>query len=274
MRKGITLAALCMLGAMVCSTSAMAYDDLYTDDTAAVKAVGGLCGSVGLPFATASKAWNTDGDSGDLADNVTGLSVPVRVNYGVMEKLTVFGIVPVFNKWDMGDAGESGFGDIWVGAKYSVMPVLTLRGALDLPTGDDKKGLGNDGGFGFDVAAMSSQQVDKIGLNGQVGVRYNVEDGDTKIQPGVGIYLDAEGVYSFTQAIDGKIGVEFMSVADGKYDGNDVKDSGGNYLDLKVGGAYKLNEKMSLGANLFYTLAGTNTTQDLTIMVKVGYAVK
>jgi len=274
MRKGIALAALCMLGALVFSSTAMAYDDLITYDTAAVKAVGGLCGTVGLPYATASKAWNADGDSGDLNDNMTGMSLPVRINYGVMEKLTVFGVVPVFNKWDQGSAGESGFGDIWLGAKYALIPALTVRGALDLPTGDDKKGLGNPGGFGIDVAAMSSQQVDKIGLNGQVGLRWNAEDGDTKWAPGLGIYLDAEGVYSFTQAIDGKVGIEFMSAGDGKFNGNDAKDSGGNYLDLKVGGVYKLNEKMNLGANLFYALAGKNVNQDFTIMVKVGYAVK
>lgn len=273
MRKGIALAALCMLGAMVFSTTAMAYDGLYSDDTAAVKAVGGLCGTVGVGYSTASKAWNKDGDSGDYADDLTGLTVPLRVNYGVMEKLTVFGIVS-FDKWDQGDNGESGIGDIWLGAKYAVIPALTLRGALDIPTGDDEKGLGNPGGFGIDVAAMSSQKVDKITMNGQVGVRYNAEDGDTKWQPGFGIYLDAEGVYSFTEAIDGKIGIEFMSVGDGKNDGNDAKDTASNYLDLKVGGAYKLNEKMNLGANVYYALAGTNTPQDLSIMVKLGYAVK
>ena len=274
MRKGIALAALCMLGALVFSTTAMAYDDLYTDDTAAVKAAGGLCGTVGLAYATASKAWNSDGDSGDLADNMTGMRLPIRVNFGIMDKLTVFGVLPVYTKWDQGDFGESGIGDIWLGAKYAVMPALTVRGALDLPTGDDKKGLGNDGGFGLDVAAMSSYKMETIGLNGQVGLRYNAEDGDTKWQPGIGIYLDAEAVYSFTQALDGKVGFEFMTVADGKSDGNDAKDSGGNAIDLKIGGAYKLNEKMYLGADLFYTVKGTNTTQDMTILVKLGYAVK
>lgn len=274
MRKGIALAALCMLGAMVFSTTAMAYDDLFTDDTAAVKAVGGLCGSIGFMYATASKTWDANGDSQDYADNATTMRLPIRINYGVMDKLTVFGVAPVFTKNKMGDVSESGVGDIWLGAKYSVMPALTVRGALDLPTGDDKKGLGNPGGFGFDVAAMSSQKLDKIGMNGQVGLRYNVEDGDTKFQPGIGVYLDVEGVYSFTQMIDGKVGLEYAMAADGKNDGTKMKDSGGHALDLKVGGAYKLNDKMGLGADLFYTVAGKNTDQNFTILVKLGYSVK
>lgn len=273
MRKGIALAALCMLGAMVFSTTAMAYDDLYTDDTAAVKAAGGLCGSIGFAYATASKAW-VDTKSVDMADNATGMRLPIRVNYGVMDKLTVFGVVPVFSSIDLGGGSESGIGDIWLGAKYAVMPALTVRGALDLPTGDDDKGLGNDGGFGIDVAAMSSQKLDKIGMNGQVGLRYNVEDGDSKLQPGLGIYLDVEGVYSFTEAFDGKVGIEYAMAGDGKFDGTKIKDTAEYGLDLKVGGAFKVNEKMAVGADLFYTLAGKNTSQDLTILVKLGYAVK
>ncbi len=279
MRKGIVLAALCTLGALAFSTTALAYDDLYSDDTAVVKAANGLSGSIGLPFMTASKGLDGDGDSYDLRDfrgskeSVTLLSLPVRIDYGVTDKLTVFGVVPVFNKWDFGDNGESGFGDIWVGAKYAVMPALTLRGALDLPTGDDDKNLGYAGGFGFDVAAMSSYQMEQIGLNGQVGIRYNVEDGDTKYAPGVGIYLDAEGVYSFSQALDGKVGIEFMSFGEGETDGVS-QDDAANFLDLKVGGAYKLSEKANLGVNLYYTLAGKEIYKDMTVMVKLGYSVR
>jgi len=274
MRKGITLAALCMLGALVFSTTAMAYDDLITDDTAAVKAVGGLCGSVGFVYSTASKGWDADGNSGDLADNATGMRLPIRVNYGVMDKLTVFGILPVYTSVDPGTGSESGLGDIWLGAKYSVMPALTLRGALDIPSGDYKKGLGNAGGFGVDVAAMSAYKMDKIDLNGQVGLRYNVEDG-AKMAPGLGIYVDVEGLYAFTEAINGKVGIEFMTVGDGKIDGNDSPFAkGSTYTDLKVGGAYKVNEKCGIGADLFYTLAGKNLNQNMTILVKVGYSVK
>lgn len=279
MRKGIALAALCMLGALAFSSTVMAYDDLYTDDTAAMNAVGAFDGSVGLMYSTASKAWNADSKSYDIRgmtgakENLTGMRLPIRVNFGIMNNITIFGILPVYTKWDLGSAGESGIGDIWLGAKYLLMPALTLRGALDLPTGDDKKELGNMGGFGVDVAAMSSYKMAPIDLNGQVGIRYNAEDGDTKYQPGLGIYLDAEAVYAFTEAVNGKVGFEFATVGDGKNNGNTAKDSS-NFLDLKIGGVMKLSEKMGLGADLLYTLAGKSTAQDLTILVRLGCAVK
>jgi hypothetical protein len=275
MKKAIMFAAISLMGIFLFSSVAMAYDDLITNDTAAVKAAGGLCGSVSLLYTTASKCFDSDSKAQDYTDNATQLRIPLRANYGVMDKLTAFAILPIV-KWDMGDAGESGIGDLWLGAKYGIMPdgLLTVRGALDLPLGDDEKGLGNAGGFGIDVAAMSMKQIDKIGLNGQVGLRYNAEDGDTKWTPGIGIYLDVEGSYSFSEVLAGMVGIEFKTVGDGKSDGNDVKDSGDNYIDLNVGACYKLGEKMGLRGDIIYTVAGKNNDQNVGVLLKFGYAVK
>jgi len=269
-----------MLGAMVFSTTAMAYDDLITNDTAAVKATGGLCGSVSLLYQTASKYY-VDTTSKDLpGDNATQIRVPIRVNFGVMDKLTVFGILPIvsFDSGVKGADSNSGIGDIWVGAKYAVMAkdLLTIRGALDIPSGEDKKSLGNPGGFGVDVAALSAYQVDKIGMNGQVGLRYNAEGPENagKWQPGIGVYVAAQGDYAVTEAVKGIVGLEFMSVADGKADGKKVSKSGTNYLDINVGAACKIADKMGLRGDVMYTVAGKNTYQNLGILVSLGYAVK
>lgn len=274
MRKGITLAALCMLGALIFSTTAMAYDYLFSDDTAAVKAVGGLSGSIGFAYVTAGSGWDADGDSFDYTDDLTFVHVPIRAYYGLTDKVTLFGMVSAFSKWDQGDAGESGIGDVWLGAKYAVLPALTLRGVLDIPTGDEKKDLGYKGGLGIDVAAMTSRTFGKIGFNGQAGLRYAAEDGDTKWQPGVGVYFDAEGFYSFTESFAGKFGAELASIGDGKTDGKDTKDSGYTYFDLRAGGAYKICDKLALNANLYYTVAGVNAYEGLSFLVNLGYTVK
>jgi len=274
MKKGIALTALCMVGVLVFSTSAQAYDYFFSYDAAAVKAAGGLSGSVGFAYVNSSKGWDAGGDSYTYADDLTFMHIPLRVNYGLTDKVTIFGLVTAFDKWDRGDFGESGFGDTWLGAKCAVLPALTLRGALDIPTGDGKKDLGYMGGFGIDVAAMSSRQIGELGLNGQVGSRWNAEDGNTKFQPGVGGYIDVEGVYSFTEALEGKAGFEYSVVGDGKSSGTDAKDSGYAYLDLRGGGAYRLNEKLSLGTNLYYTVTGTSAYQGLTLLVNLGYTAK
>lgn len=275
MKKLFLLGAVALMGAFMVSTTAMAYDDLFTNDTAAVKEAGGLCGSASILYTTASDCFDADGESAEYADNMTQLRIPIRLNYGVMDKLTVFGVIP-FAKWDMGDFGESGIGDMWLGAKYAVMPegVLTVRGALGLPLGDDDKGLGAVGGFGVDVAAMTAKQVDKIGMNAQVGVRWAAEDGDSKLAPGIGIYFDAEGDYAFSEAFKGIVGIEFMTRGDSKFDGDSVSDTGDNYIDLNVGACYKLGEKMGLRGDVMYTLAGKNTDKNLGILLRLGYMVK
>jgi len=176
---------------------------------------------------------------------------------------------------------EAGIGDMWVGAKYAVMPegMLTVRGALDLPLGDDEKFLGNKGGFGIDVAAMTAKQVEKIGMNAQVGLRWAAEDGDTKIAPGIGIYFAAEGDYAFSEAFKGIVGIEFMTVGKGKLDGEESLLGADlvpavNYLDLNVGACYKLGDKMGLRGDVMYTLAGKNTDKNLGILLRLGYMVK
>jgi len=278
MKKLFLLGAVALMGAFMVSTTAMAYDDLFTNDTAAVKEAGGLCGSASILYTTASERFDSDSEAQDYNDDATQLRIPIRVNYGVMDKLTVFGVIPfasIDNK-DMGVDGESGIGDMWLGAKYAVMPegMLTVRGALGLPLGDDDKGLGATGGFGVDVAAMTAKQVDKIGMNAQVGLRWAAEDGDTKLAPGIGIYFDAEGDYAFSEAFKGIVGIEFMTRGDLKYDGDDVKDTGDNYVDLNVGACYKLGDKMGLRGDVMYTLAGKNTDKNLGILVRLGYMVK
>lgn len=275
MRRGIVLTGLFLLGALTLSTTAMAYDDLITHDTAAVKAAGAFDVSASLLYTTASKQFDADNESVDLADDATQIRVPLKANYGVMENLSVFAIVPIVST-DDGTDSESGIGDVWLGAKYGILPenLLTVRGALDIPAGDDDKGLGNAGGFGIDVAAMSMYQVEKIGMNGQVGIRWNAEDGDTKWAPGIGFYLAAEGDYAFTEAFKGIVGLEFKSVADGEADGTEAKDSGDNYLDISLGASYGLAEKMSLRGDVYYTVAGKNTNQDLGILVNFCYMVK
>jgi hypothetical protein len=279
MKKAIMFAALSMMGIFLFSSVAMAYDDLITNDTAAVKAAGGLCGSVSLLYTTASKSFDADGESGDLAENMTQIRVPLRANYGIMDKLTAFAILPIVSI-DNGVDSNSGIGDLWLGAKYGIMPdgLLTVRGALDLPLGDDEKGLGNRGGFGIDVAAMSMKQIDKIGLNGQVGLRYNAEGPEktvpSKYAPGIGIYVDVEGSYSFSEVLAGMVGIEFKTVGDGKSDGKDADKSGDNYVDLNVGACYKLGEKMGLRGDILYTLTGTRQPQNFGVLLKFGYAVK
>jgi len=263
-----------MLVAFLFATTAFAYDHLITNDTAKIMDQGAIKAEASVLYTTASKAFDADGESVDLPDDATRLMIPLKVRWGckLVPGLELTAILP-FEKWDMGDAGESGIGDLWIAGKYGLMPegVLTLRGAVDVPLGDDEKGLGQTGGFGIDVAAMTQKQLSMIKVDGQVGLRYNVEDGDTKIQPGLGIYLDGEGSYALSEVLSLQAGVELMFVGDSKWDGNDVADSAANQIEINVGAMYSLNEKMCIKGDVLYNVAGKLTDQYFGILVRLAY---
>lgn len=268
MKKVISLVCV----ALLFSTTAFAYDHLVTDDTAKITAAGEKMLNVGLLYTTASDMLDKDGNSFSLGDDATRVMVPVKFRYGVMDNLEAFGIV-AFEKWDMGNAGESGLGDLWLGAKYGLMPdnILTLRGALDIPLGDDDKGLGEMGGLGIDVGAMTSKRVSMIDVNAQAGFRYNVEDSDSKMQPGLGIYIDGEGSYALSEILSMQLGLELMLTGDSKYDGNEFKDTGMNYLDLNVGAMYMMSENMGIKGDLLFNVIGKNIDKNMGVLISFRY---
>jgi len=274
MKKAV-IAVVAMFAAAAFTSSAFAYDHLITNDTSAITAPGGMNAGVGIVSLVASDGWDADGESGELADDMTGLYIPLKFRMGIMDNLEVFGVLP-YEKWDMGDFGESGIGDLFVGAKYGVMPegLLTVRGALILPLGDDENGLGEAGGFGIDVGAMTAYQAGAIGLNGQAGIRWAAEDSDSKIQPGMGIYLDGEACYALSEKFGLQAGLEIMMAGDSKWDGNDVDDSASNVMELGVGGTYKLNETMGLRGDLLFDVAGKNANSNVGVMLGLCYTIK
>ena len=255
------------------SSTVFAWDDLIRCTShAKIGDPGDMSAAAALRFSTAGDMYDADSEKQSLADDVTGIRIPLIGTYNVIENLQAFAILPIVSN-DDGTDSESGIGDLWVGAKYSVMPegLLTVRGALDIPTGDDEKGLGNAGGFGIDIAALTEKQMDAIGLSGQLGIRYNAEDGDTKWKPGLGIYLNGAASYAVTEQIPVWAGLTYFNQGDGEFDGNEVSDSTVNWLELNVGGGVKLNDAMMLGADLDYTLVGTNTDAELGVGVFFSY---
>lgn len=258
------------------TASAIAYDDLiYIDRGSKVGEPGNLFGAGGLRYSNAGDMLDKDGEKQSLADDATGIRVPLWAYYNIMENLRAFAILPIVSN-DDGVDSESGIGDIWIGAKYAVLSegLLSIRGALDIPTGDDEKGLGNAGGFGIDIAAQAEKQCklnEKINFSGQLGIRYNGEDSDTKWNPGLGFYLHGRASYAVTEKIPAWIELAYFNQGDGEADGTEITDSKVNWLEIHIGGAYRISEDMWVAVPIGYTLTGANTLSELSIGVYVGY---
>jgi len=273
MRKGIvfTLGILCML--IFVTSTVFAWDDLIRiTHHAKIGDPGNMLAAAALRYSTAGDHYDKDSEKQSLPDDATRIRVPLIGSYNVIENIEAFAILPIVS-CDDGTNSESGIGDIWLGAKYAVMPdgCLTVRGALDVPTGDDEKYLGNAGGFGIDIAALTEKQMDKIGLGGQLGIRYNAEDSDTKLKPGMGIYLNGGASYSVTEQVPAWIGLTYFNQGDAEIDGNEFKDSAVNWVELNLGTGYSFSEDIFAGIDLEYTVIGTNTDAELGICVYFGY---
>jgi len=267
----LTLSMLCAL--VVYSSAVFAWDDLiYIDRHAKIGAQGDMLGALGIRYSTAGDRYDKDSKKQNLGDNTTGFRVPLWGRYNIIDNLDAFAILPVVSV-DDGVNSESGIGDIWLGAKYAIMPggTLTVRGALDIPSGDDKKGLGNVGGFGIDIAAMTEQKIEKLSVFAQLGVRYNGEDGDTKWKPGIGFYIQGRTGYDITDRFPGWVSLTYFNQGDGEADGSKMSNSLVNWLEVEVGGSYKITNELWVSVPLQYTLTGTNTMADLGIGVVVGY---
>ena len=297
MKKFSVLIAI--LSLFVFATAAMAYDDLITDDTAVVKEAGSISARAGLLYLTAGDNFNEKGKKEPIKDdkgkdtNVTHLRIPLKVRYSVIDKLEAFAILPIVSKdvldWGTGKINsESGIGDIWLGAKYSILEenLLTIRGALDIPTADEDKGLGEGDGFGIDIGALTQKEFEAIKLNGQVGLRYSGEEGDTdyKWKPGIGIYLDGEASYSFTDVLSAQLGLELMFIGEGEtgldaaslaalgMTKDDIeKDSNINWIELNIGAHYSLADNMCIKGDIIFDISGTNTTADMGILIGFNY---
>jgi len=248
------------------SETAMAWDALITNDTSVIKKndpsnLGSVIVNAQIMWRTASKYYNADSKAKDLPNDVSMFSIPLRGKYSVNDFVQTFAIIQ-FLSVDDGVESNAGIGDLWLGAKWAVRPdgLFTIRGALDLPTGYDKNGLGERGGYGLDAGFMTGMHsTGSIDLNGQFGLRYNAESTDTNILPGICVYVDGKASYRFNDKFNGNIGLEFMNWDDSKT--NDVKDSNSqiNWLEASLGVGYKWNKTIAIFLDATYDIFGKNT---------------
>ena len=261
MKKVIVFTALVMTGIFLFSGTAMSWDTLISNDQSYIKEPGDVSIDGTVMWRTASQSYDSSSNAKDMSDDMTYMSIPLKGNYGINEFVQTFALVQITSNND-GIDNEIGLGDLWIGAKWAVKPdgLFTIRGALDIPIGDDKKNLGNPGGFGLDAGFMTGiQNIRSINLNGQFGLRYNAEDPDTNFEPGICVYLDGNASYDLTEKFNGNIGLEFMNWAEGKVNNQTAKSSEINWLEVSIGTGYKFNNTISLFADLTYDIMGKHT---------------
>ncbi len=277
MMRIILAAALVIALAM----SAGAYDELYSNDTAATHDAGAFGIDVGFLYFMADSYYDEDGENIEV-DNAdyTGMWFPIDIYYGVMDGFEI-GVTPIFkmDKITFTDPDEeysgTGIGDTWIWAKYGFMPdpMVTARVGFKLATGNDEPDedelpLGS-GQMDIDGALLFGVPVGPGAFDAALGYRYRmaqtIEDARSyDIKPGSEFHFFAGYTYFLNDAMglriatDGYFGGEMEFDAGDARDFEAIEDSASNVVYINPGFDYIMASGMTLGFDMHYPLMGTN----------------
>ena len=208
----------------------------------------------------------------------------VTVGYGLSNKFELFGAIGLQNRTKAHYLGElggpneypfpnesfaTGFGDVWLGAKYGIMSDyldgagvgLALKGFVKLPTADEAKGLGTGkASFGIDLNLSKTLNYG-ADLHGTIGYEFN---GNPNI-PGIVTPDLPEDVFPgpnfVANALRWGVGfnvpacsnLQFLAEVSGKVYG-DTTISQTNTADLIVGASFWLKNGLYIRPAYVYAL--------------------
>jgi outer membrane protein OmpA-like peptidoglycan-associated protein len=221
---------------------------------------------------------NLDRDPKDVDVGIHG----INIGFGATSKLEVFGQIGIQNRVNV-DAGfqagyvdeypfagtsatspgwQTGFGDVWVGAKFKILDDylgdgvgLAVRGRVKLPTADDEKGLGTGKASGDADLILSKHLNRKADLHAAIGYQFNSDPDDVGIgnalKWGVGVNVPACQRFQLQAEVSGKV-----------YSGGDFEEAT-NPVDVVIGPAVWLGKgffiRPAIGFNLAFDDRGLNS---------------
>jgi len=230
-------------------------------------------------YVTASKIYDADGESQDLANNWKGFSFAVRPSYcGTVNnhRWTLSAVVP-YASYDLG-VGEtqSGISDVQVSAAYWLWDnrnnnYLSVWFWTDVPTGDDEKGLGTGQ---MNLRPGLAYSWDKYPYQVQTSAFYNLrmKNSDTELKPGDEIWANFSVGYSFQPNF--MLGAELESSwgQDEKLNSVTVTDSKENSFKVGPSVQYQLMPNLGFKVKGLYTAFGKNTPQTFDIWARLSYS--
>ncbi len=294
MMRSILAVALIIALAM----SAGAYDELYSNDTAATHYAGDFGIDLSFLYLMGNSSYDRDGESVDWhADaEYRGKWFPLDIYYGVMDGFEI-GVTPIFKMdkittWAGNpELSGTGIGDTWIWAKYGFLPdpVLTARVGFKLATGVDAEDADADelplgsGQMDIDGALLFGVPAGSGSFDAALGYRYRlaqtIEEIDYK--PGSEFHFFAGYTYFVNDALGIKIGTDGYFGGDPTIDGNpidypqpddpDAVMNGSSVVYINPGFDYIMDNGVTLGFDVHYPLMGTNIEAAWGLGLSVGW---
>ena len=278
--------------------SAGAYDELYSNDTAATHYAGDFGIDLSFLYFTGNSSYDKDGESVDWhADaEYRGKWFPLDIYYGVVDGFEI-GVTPIFKMdkitpWPGNpELSGTGIGDTWIWAKYGFLPdpVLTARVGVKLATGvnaedadADELPLGS-GQMDIDGALMFGVPAGPGSFDAALGYRYRLAQtiADIDHKPGSEFHFFAGYTYFVNDALGLKIGTDGFFGSDPTIDGDpipapepgdpDAVITGSTAVYINPGFDYIMDNGVVLGFDVHYPLMGANIHNTWAMGLSVGW---
>ena len=265
--------------------SAGAYDELYSNDTAATHYAGDFGIDVGFLYFRSSGGYDKDGESYDYPADTeyTGMWFPVDIYYGVTDGFEL-GVTPIFMMDKVAqpapdpELSGTGIGDTWIWAKYGFLPdpMLTARVGFKLATGNDEPdadelALGS-GQMDIDGALLFGVPAGPGSFDAALGYRYRLAQTISEIDHKLGseFRFFAGYTYFLGDALNLRLGADGFFGGDPTIDGDpipvdpiipsdpDAVETGSTAVYINPGFDYIMDNGVVLGFDMHYPLMGTN----------------
>lgn len=213
-----------------------------------------------------NKKFDNNGDS-VTGDDESAFGIPVDLGYAIDEKWEV-DLTFQLLKYKLGNDSNFGIGDMWfkaralweTGTDFYFGP----RIAIKIPVGDDTKGLG-DGQLDIDIGAVGAKYGQShFRLNGQLGFRYRLENGDTKEKPGILFYSFMEPGLGVGRAnkFSFYFPLAFEYHGQSKTSGAGNNDGGYGFA-FGIKPSYAFDQNSTLNGTFLYPVFGKATNQEI-----------
>jgi hypothetical protein len=231
-------------------------------------------------YMTASKSFDNEGKSQDLANNWKGFGFALRPTYyGQVNnhRWTVSAAVPYMSvDYGMGET-QSGIGDIqasvayWPLDNYKKWNYLSAWVWADIPSGDDEKGLGTGQ---MNIRPGLAYCFDKFPVQMQVSALYNIrmENSDTKEKPGNELWFNWSLGYSFQPSLMASAEIESGFGQDSKLDGATLNDTKESWFKVGPAVQYQLTPNLGFKVKGLYNAFGKNTPQSVDLWARLNWS--
>jgi opacity protein-like surface antigen len=295
--------ALTLMLLLALAAAAVAYDQLYTGDSAQVAEEPSFGIEGTFLYMTANSEFDADGQTVDWPDGTdyVGKWIPMKIRYVPARGLEI-GASPIFLMETRNFASVTseytgtGIGDTWAWVKYNVSldPILSARLGAKLPTGNDEvlpseyELVLGTGQTDIDASLMVGLPAGKGLLNLALGYRIRLERNASgtssrvdelqdKEKPGDEIHFFIGYDHEITDALSFGLGADGYFGAEPTIDGELISIGGGStkpassVVYVNPGVDYTLSSGVTVGLEVHYPLMGASVHRNWGFGVSAGF---